>query len=132
VLPLGYTQRRVHGLLRAGWEVSRAHWEATGDCGPEWDGFAEVIDIERALTALQHADPGAALVVVATMHGFTFDEMDKLFRALHIGWKARLDEAEVFMAAWLSGLDAEFELDAYKHRDRSNGHATGESIRGGL
>jgi len=87
-----------------GWIELRAIVEKTGDV--ESEALATVIDIERALVALQSRHPDGALVVAAVMLlDFTPHDFVEAFGERRDGrWLRLQTKSTAFMAAWLAGL----------------------------
>ncbi len=107
------------------WLDSRAYVERTGDV--EWEGWSEVLDVERALTALrnrggEHAE--AALAVTAMMLGWDYEEITEAFRQMARDTKSSeraarraelaIESGKRFMASWLSGRSGEGAFRSYR------------------
>jgi hypothetical protein len=109
------------------WLDSRAYVELTGDV--EWEGWAEVLDIERALTALRNRGPEhaeAALAVSAIMLGWDVDDLTEAFRQMARDTKSSdraarraelaIESGKRFMASWLSGRGGEGAFRSYRRQ----------------
>jgi hypothetical protein len=101
---------RWRDLQHGSWLDGRAEVERTGNV--EWEGWFEVLDVERAVSALRSRHPEAALAVTHVMLGGTFEELQEAFREMSRDRKdsetaakraeLALESGKRWMATWLS------------------------------
>lgn len=111
-----YSRRTVSALWNGGFEdrdegrwIETPHWldlrayvERTGDL--EAENVATVVDLERALTALQARHPAAAAVIACTaLLDMDGHDLYRIFGG-RTNWARIHNKAIAFMAGWLNGL----------------------------
>ncbi len=88
------------------YQALRGRLEVVGDLNAEYT--TEVMDLDRAIAALRRKNPIAAIIVTLIRDGWTIEEVNTV-----LGDKLRtppaklLDKSTAFLAAFLSGRDAD-------------------------
>jgi hypothetical protein len=116
---------RWRDLDHGSWLDGRAEVERTGNV--EWEGWLEVLDVERAVSALRTRHPEAALAVTHVMLGGTFEELQAAFREMSRDRKdsdtaakraeLALESGKRWMATWLS--TSGFRQERVERADRA-------------
>lgn len=112
-------EARWQGGMLAGddgsWLLHRARLERFGEVDSE--ECSEVLDIERAVTALQKSHPVAAMTLALVMFGWDPAELERDLGRFHRPATTHLDRGIAYCRAYLSGDDPERAFLAAKPRD---------------